>query len=732
MNPSLPIFALASAHSLAPAASAVATTALPSEIVWMPAGEHAISAFAAGGGTFEGTVICDESGARAVAAQLAALQARGLRVFLDQDHKDEAATAWVLGFRWDPARGILARVRWTSLGEQLLRGKVYYSFSPAFLLDRTTHRVAGFPAGHAAGGLVNAPAFGAAMPALVAARGASAASVPGSEFRVPSSPPPLRHQFPTTNYQLPNPTLNSQPSTLNSSSMKDQILAVLAALAVPAPADASEEQLLALLASHRDQLAALARTSPALGRQLDSLDAFRAASATTTTTISAATTSAAPTERDELLALRAREALRRSQDARRAVDSAVARGALPPRDTALQARWAAVIESEPAHAELLAALPGSHLLTRVTEPGGHLAVEVNARLLDHLRGYRDEKDPKRRGAIYARHIEPEVVKLGNEVLAVMAGNSLGSLSSNIILQRYLSLLKFRFPFLKEITTDFSDAGAKFGQTIVTRLRSVPTVRDYDATTGYATRSDATTTDVTIAIDKHKYAAIEFKTTDLGATARDLFGEQAEPQLYALGYQFVSDLLALIAEGVGKFGTAGSQATQIANAAAFNAATLDTIAATLDGRKVAPTGRFALLDSTLWPQLRGDTRLVYLAGFQDRSLVQSYDTMPPVSGFNLYNTPFLPGGVAVNTSKVLHGFCGTAESLAVATRLPSDYTQALPGASNGVVQTIVEPDTGLAVSLVQYVNHDLGSAVQRVALMYGAAVGNPATGQLIAY
>lgn len=673
----------------------------------MPAGEHAISAFAADGGTYQGTVVCDESGACAVSSQLAAILASGLRVFLDKDHKDEEAPAWVLAFRWDPARGIVARVRWTSLGEQLLRGKVYYSFSPAFLLDRRTNRVAGFPAGHAAGGLVNAPAFGSAMPALIAAR-LSPSPATYSTHNYNSTTLPALHRTPSTR----NPEFGTQNSP-----MKDQLVSLLTSAAIAVPADATEDQALALFAAHKDQLLVAARANPALAPSFDAIEATLAVRART--------------EHAELLSLRARESQRRKDDARTAVDAAVARGALPPKDEAVQAKWRGLIEADPSHADLLAALPGHPALSRVTTPEGPV-LEVNARLVEHLRGYQSEKNPRKRGQIFARHIEPEVSKLGNEVLSVMAANSLGSLSANIILQRYLSLLKYRFPFLREITTDFSDAGAKFNQTIVTRLRSVPTVRDYDATTGYTTRSDAVTTDVSVTINKHKYAAIEFKSTDLASTNRDLFGEQSEPQLYALGYQFVSDLLALIVEGAGAFGTAGSQATSIANAAAFNAATLDTIAATLDGRKVAPTGRFALLDSSLWPQLRGDTRLVYLAGFQDRSIIQNYDTMPPVSGFSLYNTPFLPSGVAVNTSKTLHGFCGTAESLAVATRLPADYTQALPGASFGNVQTITEPDSGLSVCLVQYVNHDLGSAIQRVALMYGAAIGNPTTGQLIAY
>ena len=106
-------------------------------------------------------------------------------------------------------------------------------------------------------------------------------------------------------------------------------------------------------------------------------------------------------------------------------------------------------------------------------------------------------------------------------------------------------------------------------------------------------------------------------------------------------------------------------------------------------------------------------------------------MPPISGFQPFNAPLLPNPV-VNTSKAMHGFCGTSDSLAAATRLPADYTQALPGASHGASRVITEPDSKLSVMLTQYVNHDIGSAISRVALMYGGAIGNKLTGQIISY
>lgn len=655
---------------------------LPRKFVWMPAGEHEISANTADGQGWSGNVVCDEESARAVIDSFNKIKMAGGRVYLDRNHDCGEATAWVKSFDWQPGVGIICEVEWTPLGEQLLREKRFYSFSPEFILNKKTSKVSRL-SGQSAGGLVNSPAFGAAMPALIAARKSDATSntAPGG--------------------------LPEQPSA-----MKDKLIKLLAKLKIQAPADATEEQLVALLEQH----------APAVQ-----------------VTASAATDTEVANLRNELATIRASAA---KEKAEVAVQAAVSRGALAD-DKAVREKWVKACAENPASIELLASLPATvkpaasavatdaaQVQAAAKKEGDALDITVDEGLKESLKLYAAEKDSKRRGVIYARKIDAAVGKFRNDVLRVMAANSLGSLAGNIIVQRYLSLLKFQFPFLKNITTDFSDVGANFNQTIVTRLRGVPSVSDFTPGTGY-TRQNASATDVSITINKHKGAEIGFNVNELASTNRDLFGEQAEPQLYALGAQLVSDLLALIAEGAGAFGTAGSQATNIANAAAMSIGTLDTVSGALSDRKVSQMGRFALLDTSLFVPLRGDNRLVYLAGFQDRSIIEQMK-VPNISGFDIHYAPYFPTGVAVNTDKVLHGFCGTSESLALATRVPNDYTQALPGAGYGNVSTITDPDTGISVALVQYVDHKLAETVQRVALMYGMSIGNKLTGQLISY
>jgi phage I-like protein len=150
----------------------------PSEFVWMPAGSHEISAGSRSGGVFKGAVICDAEAARLIADSFQRVLAEGRKSWIDFNHEDAEAAAWVKGFSWDPARGIICHVDWTPEGIQAIQDKRFYSFSPAFSIDPESHRVCELAEGYAAGGLVNAPAFGAAMPELVAAKAADAEEKP--------------------------------------------------------------------------------------------------------------------------------------------------------------------------------------------------------------------------------------------------------------------------------------------------------------------------------------------------------------------------------------------------------------------------------------------------------------------------------------------------------------------------------------------------------------------------
>lgn len=131
----------------------------PDWIMWMPGGEHTITASRAGRPLTLQMRVTPEDAARAQAS-LTRLLAGRQRPYFDFDHQSGPASAWPLEFAWraQPEPGIWARVEWSEAGRAAVAGKVYRAFSPKwFPTDTDPAGVAAVPLN--AGGLVNDPAF---------------------------------------------------------------------------------------------------------------------------------------------------------------------------------------------------------------------------------------------------------------------------------------------------------------------------------------------------------------------------------------------------------------------------------------------------------------------------------------------------------------------------------------------------------------------------------------------
>ncbi|KAB2673889.1 MAG: hypothetical protein DVB31_02920 [Verrucomicrobia bacterium] len=612
----------------------------------------------------------------------AALKAHGAsgrqRPFFDFDHANGPASAWPAGFSWrnTPEPGVYARVEWSAEGATAVSGRAYRAFSPTFFIDAgNPASVTGAPLNM--GGLVNDPAFTAIKPLWA---------------------------------KSPEHTMNKTP----------KLVALIAALG------ALQGDRAALAASQQPDQAAINAKDAEISARLveakslvvqidadasekDTLEAIRAKSQV----VEAENASL----RAQTQALQSERTGRVKADALNAVKAAVARGAIPAANDALQARWADAYQRDPAGTEaLLAGLAAPAALGAPVVPNASGNASVGGELVRAVRAYGEEKNPKRRFAIYAKEIRKALADANGYQEAIEAANSVGTLAGTLVTQRSLDLLKFTFPVLGRITTDFTSENAALNQTVTTRRRSVPTVTDYNATTGYA-RSDATTTDVSITIDKHKAVEIGFTANDLSSTRRLLFGEQEEGMHYALGKAMVDDLYALILAAAYTNTTTQAQA-------GFDRSTLVTLAQALTLRGVPTMGRALLLNTPYFGQLQTDASIVQLGTFQDRSLIQEYK-LPPIAGFQPLEAPNLP------TTGSLAGFAFTPDAIAMATRVPNDYASIFPGATGGGVTTVVtNEDTGISVMQVQYVNHQLGQSALRVALMYGVATAQVASGQLL--
>lgn len=413
---------------------------------------------------------------------------------------------------------------------------------------------------------------------------------------------------------------------------------------------------------------------------------------------------------NELSALKAKDAARRKADAGALVAAAVARGALAPKDEAIQAKWSSLIEADPSHATLLAALPGRDITQPVTPAGEPISAKAGP--VEVLKAYAAEKDAAKRGAIYAKDVIP-LFQPGFALGPILAANSLGSVAGDLIVLRALDLLKLSFPALSGITTDFSAESARQGQAIKTRIVGVPSVVTLDDSTGWSS-SDATTTDVTVTIGQPKGVQIEYTSTELANTLRDIFGEQVEACHYALGKNMFDALYAVITAA--NFANATTKAL-----ATFTRNDVTAMAKALTGRGVSAMGRTLLLNQDYYEKLGQDSTIVNLAAYSMPGVITQGD-LPPVAKFAITEAVNLPG------TGNLTGFGFTKDALVLATRVPEDYTRALPGASNGAVSVITNPITGMSVQKVDFVDHKLAKAYSRIAIAYGVAKGNGSSGQ----
>ena len=116
-------------------------------------------------------------------------------------------------------------------------------------------------------------------------------------------------------------------------------------------------------------------------------------------------------------------------------------------------------------------------------------------------------------------------------------NTLGTANGAIIARRALTTLLEQFPFLQQITTDFSNEPVLFNQTVYTKLPSAVSAIDYNTTTGYVS-ADVTQVDVPVTLNKHKHVTYGMNDAERSSTPTNLIERFAGNAAQALGLHFM--------------------------------------------------------------------------------------------------------------------------------------------------------------------------------------------------
>lgn len=290
------------------------------------------------------TVLVEPSAVEALNSALARQrEATGQRPWFDFDHAGKGpASAWPVRFFWEDgegsgerrlkpaataagasashssaatgrAPGVYVEVEWSRAGAEAVQGKMYRAFSPTFFEERDAQgkskepaRVIGAPLNM--GALVNDPAFRKISPLF-----AGGASRTGEEA---------------------GKNFGEKKTNMNGETELAALQARLNTLEKENGELKASQNTAALEVKHTAALAA--KDSEIAGLKTE-LEALKAAS---------------------------KAQLKTQADA--AVKAAVARGAIAPKDEALQARWRALCEADAGSLELLNAMKGNPALTPVT------------------------------------------------------------------------------------------------------------------------------------------------------------------------------------------------------------------------------------------------------------------------------------------------------------------------------------------------------------------------------
>lgn len=687
------------------------------EIVFLPVGIHSITPVSGGIGK-PIKVLVNSDAAYEMEAQREEISARtGKRVYFDFNHEDGPASFWPTSFHWRSGEGVVAKGEWSASGKRAVEGKDFRAFSPVFHVDdkhkNPAHVVCCDGARPNMGGLVNDPAF-SGLPLWAKNDGSSVTAGGNGD---------------------------------NTTKRRQQM-------------DSSLEELATLRAKNTELLAKIESLSVIVAKDDENstakaqLDAATAEQRATQFEIEAGELKRKIEEQEAVIRKR------NKADAEACVKEAVKRGGILPKDIRTQNDLVAKATADPSFRDVINRIGrqgGSEdFRSRIVSGNGNghssLSVVADDPVSIYAKMARVLNDSSRSGnpsdkfrcaeefaAIYAANFadteknQATRTRLINCKLqvaqeAIMAADvtdpNLGTIAGTLVTQRTLELLKQVFPSFTRFTTDFSDLPATFNQTVMTRIITLPPVITYSTATGWQDAS-AATTDVPVVINNHKGIPITFNEQLLASTMRRLFDEFAEASAYQLAKAVIDNLYANLT-------SANFPNQTIAASASFVRSNVIDIGVALTNRGVPlGLGKRTML---LWPAAFGnllkDSTLVTYAAYQRPDIItigaQPNAAFPiTVDTFEVYTQPNMPSN---NTNLV--GFAGSKSALIIATRTPNDYTSIMPGASFGNVAMVTDPDLGITVMQVQYVNHVLGTATSRIALMFGTAAGQSNAGQLI--
>jgi hypothetical protein len=283
-------------------------------------------------------------------------------------------------------------------------------------------------------------------------------------------------------------------------------------------------------------------------------------------------------------------------------------------------------------------------------------------------------------------------------------NSLGNTPGALIARRALATLLEDFPFLRLISSDFSQEQGVLNQALNVKLPTAFGAADnYHTTNGYVS-SDANQVDVPLTLTRLIHKTYEFNDAERNSFNTSLIEGFARNAAHAIGMSLVNDLLALVV-------AANFANESVVTAVNFDRDEFTTANDKLTTRKAPLSGRVGLFNAAYAKTLGADTVIIANAG-SPRDTVKT-GQLGVIDGVSCHKYAQLP-----TNGEDLGGFLAIPEALLVATRLPAPPESPMPG-SIGVV---TDENTGLSIVLRQWYDPRLGREYRSYSLLTGVAKG----------
>lgn len=295
---------------------------------------------------------------------------------------------------------------------------------------------------------------------------------------------------------------------------------------------------------------------------------------------------------------------------------------------------------------------------------------------------------------------------------------MATLSTAELISDVLDAFKVRFPMISRIGTDFSTEEARLNQTIKARIMSLPTVRDYDGTSGYeanAANANDLSADLDITLNRHKHAPIKVDYIDQISTKRNLYEKAVSDLAFVLGKEAFDYAMSLVV-------AANFSQNSIFSVANSDKDMLDDIAGDMNTIGASPIGRFGIVNTPVFNTLEADSRIASGDYHDQRRGSNAYGVLRGISGFEeIYEYPGLPAN-----AENLTGFFGDQSGIAMASRLPNDVEKlanSLGIPSIAKVEVVTDPDTGLSLMGITWQKSGVFDIYTTLVWIYGIVAGS---------